>query len=214
MGVGFKLDTNNFWDKNFGQLGKINCFLDYIEGDGASYIDTGFDGYRANWQDVAGTIPTDVPSVEVGFYLTDANVQSYILGTMSYPQPIVYHNADPKLYISGKGAVASNITNFTSGENVLVYGAVTSTLNGVTIADNSGMGNQYRLNAYPDSNILLFGANYNGSGMQYGTNKITYFKAYKGESLVLHLKPYIDQNGVVCMKDVLTETLYYKQKNE
>lgn len=209
MGVLIKLNENLFEDKNLGSISLNNRFLEYIQGDGASYIDTGFTGYRANWQDVAGTIPNDVPSIEIGFIPNKDSTQNILLGTLLQPQPIVYSNTEKKIYSAGKGAIFSDLS-LNDDENILVYGAVTSSLNGTTIKDNSDMANQYRLNAY-ENNITLFAGNYNNAGVLYGTNKITYFKAYQGETLVLHLRPFIDSNGVVCMKDVLTDTLYYNQ---
>ncbi len=207
MGIFIKADNNIFSDKNLGQLELVDGLVEYLESDGQAYIDTLWSGYRKNSGDVAGTIPSNAPSFEIKIAVEETSYMP-ILGVLSRAQPNVNTNGNIIQYI-GKGAHFNSIT-LASGENVLKVGSVYSYINNTQISDNLDMDNQYRLNAFNDS-ILLFGGYYTmsgGSAFEISSHtKIYYFKAYEGDTLVLDLRPY-RYNGVGCMIDVLTNTLY------
>ena len=215
MGIVIRLDTEVFDDKNFGNIKFVDSYLEYLQGDGNSYINTGFSGYRAVWQDVAGTIPDEIPSIEITF-ATDVQTEEVLFGLINNPYPtcriytnIYQGNYEGVINVSGKGAVGAFSVESLATKKVFKYGSVYSYVDGVQVGDNSNMANQYRLNAYEES-FILFGSK-NGDSMSYSNAKIYEFKAFIGEEMVLHLKPYADENGIVCMKDVLTGTLYYNQ---
>lgn len=208
MALYLKTNDNVFKNKNFGYE-NVDGYQEYLESDGNAYINTGWTGYRSPAQDVAGVIPSDAPRFEIKFE-TSENTFKAILGTLTYNQPYIATNG-AKVTYSGNGANFINIP-LNSGKNIIEIGSVYSKLNNNQIADNSDMTKPYRVNAYLDSPILLFGAYYNsGGGSQFeitDKTKIYYFKAYEGERLVLDLRPY-KVNGVICMRDELTKTYYF-----
>ena len=211
MGIIISLDTTTFADENFGKISYKNCFLEYIQGDGASYINTGFSGYRIVYNDVVGSVPGDAPSIEITF-ATDTKTEQVLFGLINSAAPscrIYETGGNGHINVSGKGATGDYIVEDLTVRKVFKYGAVYSYIDGVQVADNSDMTNQYRLNAY-DESILLFGG-LMGNTLSYNNAKIYEFKAYVGETIVLHLMPYADENGIVCMKDILKDRLYYNQ---
>ncbi len=216
MGIGIKLDTANFKDKNFGTGNVIKYgYLDYIQGDRNSYIDTGFSGFRNSYADVAGTFPTDAPKVEVDVTLVRVTNRqdSIIFAPKTNSIPISQFVASNAINISGKGATGK-FTEYVDGQRCkIVYGSVKTYINDVMVADNTNMSNQYRLNNQNDS-ICLLGGMINLDGTQtfsYGVQKIHGFKAYKGETLVLDLRPYRKYDGIVCMKDEVSGEYFYNQ---
>lgn len=214
MGIIMKLDTEVFSDKKFGNTFTYSdSYIEYLQGDGDSYIDTGFTGYRVKDYDVEGTIPSDVPKIELTFS-TDYKEKQPLFG-LANETALSCEIYNDVINIVGKGARGVFDGNDLTIKKVLEYGSVYSYIDGVQVADNSGMSNQYRLNAFAMP-IILFGGFVYVSGVKQlslGTMKIYEFKAYLGDTLTLHLKPYVDEYGVVCMKDVLTETLYYNKGN-
>ena len=213
MGIKLELDTPLFADKTLGLVENkeiANKYLSYIESDGASYINTNFTAFRNSWGDSAGNIPDDVPSIEITFQLINEVVPTVLLGCSGSTNVVISSIANNTLNVVGRGA--SGTFDINSGQvNTLKYGSVYSYVNGTLVKDNSQMANQYRINPleYP---LLLFASDYTTSA---GTNfinsilRIYEFKGYIGDSLVVHLKPFADENGIVCMKDVVTNTCIY-----
>lgn len=209
MGIFTKLDDVLFNDKNFGKIVTVDGYVEYLEGDGASYIDTLWSGYRKNSSDIAGEIPSDVPKFEIK-YNNNGDTGIPLVGTLLSERPCLSMFTNKIQYI-GKGAKFSNVSAANAEEHTAEIGSVYSYIDDVQIADNSDMSNQYRINAYPDRTILLLGGYYTtseGSSFRMAQHtKIYYFKAYEGDNLILDLRPY-RKNGIGCMRDELTGTIY------
>ena len=213
MGVGILLKESNFGDKNFGKASiKKYGIISYIQGDGESYIDTGFTGYRANANDTSGVIPDDIPKVEVTFVVSNDNSNfETVIGTLDRAYPAISVLSKKTINITGKGAIGLFHDVVTADKDVTVlYGSDKTYINGVIVADNTDMSNQYRLNAYPENvNLFVSYNSYNGeTKVWYSTAKVKEFKAYLGDNLVLHLKPYRKKDNTVCMIDILTNEFY------
>lgn len=209
MGIFTKLDDVLFNDKNFGKIVTEDGYVEYLEGDGASYIDTLWSGYRANYSDIAGEIPSNAPKFEIK-YNNNGDTFIPLVGTLSEAQPCITMTTNKIQYI-GKGANFEFVSAVDAEEHTVEIGSVYSYIDDVQIADNSDMSNQYRINPYPDMTILLFGGYYitaeDSSFRMTQHTKIYYFKAYEGDNLILDLRPY-RKNGIGCMRDELTGTIY------
>lgn len=60
--------------------------------------------------------------------------------------------------------------------------------------------------------IKLFCRNSSDDGASYFSQaKIYAYKLYEGQVLIQDLRPYVDVDGVACFKDVVTDTLFYNQ---
>lgn len=220
MGTMVSINGNNF------AISKLstdieNGYLSYLQGDGNSYIFVdGWSGYRANANDTVGTIPSNVPKIEVGIVGTPSmsGGGNLILGTIEdvnkNNQPCIYTiNNDWKIHTQGKGA------SFIDGKSIsdrsddtlhkIVYGSVKSYIDDVEVADNSNMSNQYRLSAFDRTGLAIFGGLYSNV-FKMSSARIQYVKFYNGETLVRDLRAYI-KNGVPCMKDEVTNTFFYNQ---
>lgn len=214
MGIGIVFNEQNLSDKNFGKSDFIKYgYLDYIQGDGNSYIETNFTGYREVWQDTPGVIPENLPKIEVDFIgvKIEDNIyaDSYIFGIKDKLDPVgrFYRNT---ILASGRGAIFKNDGYDEGVEYNLIYGAVQSYVNGNLVSDNSNGERQYRLNAY-ETPICLFAGFYTDYGFGCSKQKIKRFKAYTGDKLILDLRPYRKSDGTVCMIDDLTKEFYYNQ---
>lgn len=212
MGVLLKTDSVIFNSKNFGTaIVSEDRYIEYIQGDGNSYINTGFTGYRAVWQDTAGTIPDDLPRIEVDFAVPSTE-RTAIFGTIDNSSFNLYVENGTNATLNGKGAI-SNFTIATDEKVTLKYGSLTSCVNSTQLADNSDMSNQYRINNY-DTPIILGGAYMqftSESGLYLNDAKIYGFRAYLGDTMTLDLRPYMRKNGTICMRDELTGSFYYNQ---
>lgn len=210
MGIAINLQTDVFSNRNLGKtIVKKDRFVSYIKGDGASYIDTQFTGYRVNAGDTAGVIPANLPRLVVEFEQdgTSETVQgSTIYSNNNNGGVFAFVSASNKLNMYGKGAKVTNY-NLQSGKHTLDYGSVKTYLDGNLIADNSDMANQYRINNY-NTNLLLF-KNIINNVVGYSTViKVYSYKYYEGETLKLHLKPYAKKSGEIGMFDVVSNNFF------
>lgn len=219
MGKLLNVGGNSF-KQNKINVGFQNGYLNYLQGDKNSYIFVeGWNGYRANAGDVAGTIPSDAPKIEVGLLGCPSVVgESMIFGAPDDEfrnlAPCMYTvNNLFKIFTQGKGA------SFIGGKDIvnhdddvlhtITYGSVKSYIDGVEVVDNSDMSNQYRLGAYNHAGILIFGGYYNG-GVKLSSARIQFVKMYNGDTLVHDLRAYL-KDGVPCMKDEVGGEYYYNQ---
>lgn len=212
-GISIQIKGTAFADKNVGtQTPCADRYLSWIKGDGASYIATGVTGYRTNGSDVAGTIPSDAPRLEVTFAIDgeiSGNSGVMLSSTSGNTRAVV--TGSNKLNMYGKGALATNVQLVEGTQYKLTYGSVKSYLDSSEIADNTSMSNQYRLNAYSTQAIDLFKATISRSTYYSSNLKIYEFKYYEGETLVRHLKPYAKKTGKIGMYDVVSATFYANQ---
>lgn len=210
MGEIILLNDSLFNDKNFGKIDIDDVYVKYLEGDGNSYIETKFVGYRNNSSDISGMIPSDIPKIEVKFSLSDNASSLYNIifgnGTGNTPTPLFITQGTNIRYM-GRGAIFSDIPIKKETEYVVEIGSVYSYLNREQISDNTDMSNQYRINSMPNHFICLFAGQYTTSS---GTNftiskgvRIYYFKAFEGDKLVSDLRPY-KKDGIGCMRDEIT----------
>ena len=220
-GIAIKLTEANFTDKNFGvatiETPQVDKYLQYIEGDGQAYIVTKKEHncYRLQTSDVAGQIPSDAPRIEVEcsfpYFGGDLATKS-VLGTNGNHSVKIYCGSNGYINFIGNGARANNLEvskDFTE-KTKLIYGSVKSYVDDIEVSDNTNMTYAYRLNPYADDIIQLFYANISRQDY-YGKLRIYSYKVYKGDLLVLNLKPFQKADGTVCMKDDLTNELYYNQ---
>ena len=209
---------------NSYKLNNINKtgYLTYIQGDLHSYLFIdGWSGYRNVYGDVAGTIPSNAPKIEIGLMgiPTTAN-QNVIFGhTMDEHNtmiPCIYTLGNNKrLYSQGRGAQFNNgaIADTSYQLHVLIYGVDKSYLDGEVISDNMDMSNYYTLSNYDRDGITLFGGVYGYSANAHfimGNARVQYVKLYTGDTLVHDLRAYL-KNGIPCMKDEVTGEYYYNQ---
>ncbi len=199
-----------------------NGYLSYLQGDGNSYIFVdGWSGYRANANDIAGTIPSDAPRIEVGIVGIPSTVgENVIIGTIEdvnkNMMPCIYTiNNDFKIRSQGKGASSVNgvqIADADRGDDILhsvIFGSVKSYIDGVEVVDNSNMANQYRLSAYERTGLAIFGGLYSDV-FTMSPARIQYVKFYNGETLVRDLRAYL-KDSTPCMKDEVSNTFFYNQ---
>ena len=209
MGLCLKINEQIYDSKNFGKANIVKYgYLNYIQGDGASYIDTGFSGYRNNYGDIASQIPSDAPKIEITIKKNSA-YNEYVVATRDGRGNMSIQVNPSEVIISGKGAIGKFQVNEVEQDINIIYGSVKTFVNGKAVKDNTDMSNQYRLNAYSDNNITLLGGKANPDTQVFTTNMIKEFKAYEGEKLVLHLRPYRKKDGTVCMIDEVTKTFHY-----
>lgn len=217
-GIAIKLETANFEDKNFGvaTIEKIvrDKYLQYIEGDGQAYIETKKEHncYRLQTSDIAGNIPTDAPKIEIECslpYMDNNFSTKSILGTNGHHNVAMYAALDKTLSFAGNGAkVNIKVDVDLTKKTKLVYGSIKSYVNDIELVDNTNMTNPYRINAFPDDVIRLFYI-YILKQDFYTRVRIYSYRVYRGDTLVLDLKPFKKADGTVCMKDDLTNEYYY-----
>ena len=216
MGVGIKFNEQNLSDKNLGKADFVKIgYINYIQGDANSWIDTEFSGYRDSTKDIPGSVPEDTPKIQITFLPElraganpyDNGLFGVVVQNGTNNQPICLISAID-INITGKGA--SGIISYEKDQKlILEYGSVKSKLNDIDVIDNSNGSNQYRINAYENS-IKLLGFSIDGTWKS-SIHRIYDFKAYVGDSLVKHLRPYRKSDGTVCMIDELTKTFYYNK---
>ena len=182
-------------------------YVDYLEGDGASYIDTGIIT-NENTQIIAtvqlvkrtnGCKWFGSDKITAGWQVTDNNAEILIqgngtatnlgLGTNLYDKKI--WKMDTSKVIIGEKIYLISI----DGEDKLQY----------TITKNENS----------TKSLLLFASYYYGilqaipGGFIQG--KVFDFKVYKDNSLNLHLRPCLDTQGVPCMYDEVSKRYFYNQ---
>ena len=218
MGVVLKFDEQNLSDKNFGKADVIKYgFIDYIQGDGNSCLDTGFSGYRINMSDTPGDIPDDLPKIEIeGIFV---NVRegdyhypdSYIFGPYDEPRGTTGRFYGGTCNVSGRGATFEKQGYEIGSTYKLVYGSVYSYLNDDLVSDNSDGHNQYRINAYPENIHLLSGIIPSTSDQKCSIQKIKSFRGYIGNKIMVDLRPYRKTDGTVCMFDMISRKYIYSK---
>lgn len=219
MGKIINIGGNIFSEKKLNAKAK-NGYLSYLQGDKNSYIlVNGWCGYRANSGDVAGTIPTDAPKIEIGIVGVPTMAGVNILVGMpndgnTQIRPLVYTiSTDKKIHAQGKGAQFENGVEVLDENNnmlhTVIYGSDISYIDGNIVADNSNMDNQYRLSAYNGRDLCIFGGLYT-DGFVLSSARIQFVKLYNGEELAHDLRAYI-KDGVPCMKDLVNGDYYYNQ---
>lgn len=219
MGKFINIGSNIFNEKKIS-AGQRNGYLTYLQGDRNSYILVdGWCGYRANAGDVAGTIPLDIPKIEVGIVgvPTMAGV-NMIVGMPNdgntQMRPLIYTiGPDMKVRAQGKGAQFENGVTITDANNnmlhTVIYGGDVSYIDNQIASDNSNMANQYRLSAYNGRDLCIFGGLYNDEFIL-SSARIQFVKLYNGETLVHDFRAYI-KDGVPCMLDEVDSTYHYNE---
>lgn len=189
---------------------QVDRFVEYIQGDGNSWLDLGITGYK---DAPYGTPPSDVPALEVKVLYPDrgADFDTKMLGgtlSSSYLRFFVA-TADTTVALNSssqgaKGDVTLNSSIKTTPVTIK-YGGVESSVDGTVQITNSA--NQYRINNY-ESNILLFRGSYNNSDAGIINTRVRLYecKYYEGANLLHHWKPYVKRTGEVGMLDIVPST--------
>lgn len=172
-----------------------NPYIEYIESDGAQYIDTGFkhnqntrfelDWYLAvhrNWGNVIGSYGGAKGTNKLFFLGTDANNKYY----GQYGSSAVTLNAS---------SVGRHTADF--NKNILLLDGVKYT---------------YTANTFQsDYNFIIFGVtNYEGL-VASSPCRIYSCKLYDNGTLIRDFVPYVTREGVYCLYDKIEEKCYYNQ---
>lgn len=205
-----KIKNKFYYDKNgnlFNTKEKIKYKkLDYIQGDGASWINTNI------IPNISTKVVIDAYSM-LGDCLNGMTLFGSIFEFLSYS----FQTMSKWLYVGKLG------TRHSVGDNNLAQGVfegrhiisvdLSDTINVVNI-DGINYGENKGTTTNCTMPILLFNR-YDYWGNTYNdtlsTAKIYSFKIYQSDELVLDLIPVLDQDNVPCMYDKVSDTFFYNQ---
>lgn len=181
----------------YAQKPRKPTFLEYIEFDGKSYIDT-------------GVIPSNNMEFETGvmFSLVQSTNLSVIAsrdGEKRY-QPIgVYQNKWSASIGSGYDANGSSVSTNTKYDlrSVVSNGDSISLYSGNTLVSSLTSSG-----GVPTKSLYLFARNFSPVD-SYVTGRLYYCKIWDNGVLIQDLRPALDPNGKVCMYDTVTKQYFY-----
>ena len=207
-------------DKLVYQAGKP-IFLDYIEFDGASWIDTGYK-------------PNSNSSVSVTYYPYSSNVFTCVFGTQdtastnrfyavisltAYRLQVQSANTSGFWGVSSTGLVNSSNGTFASTQQKV--GLTIDNYNKQISIKSDELTKTFDMATYSSSlgnvdcqyNLLL--GNRGTAGVPSATNgykgEISILEIRENGELVQDLRPCIDPKGTVCMYDMVTKKYFYNQ---
>ena len=173
-------------------------YVDYLIGDGASYIDTGI-----------------TPTLDMIFYgdytLSGANHVAF--GCMEFIRSFGIYQGAPRVYYGGLTSVASY---YTLKEYNHRY-QVTLSPDGYIVKDitsNINIEQPYLHTPNGSSNktVKVFAEHTNAGVVNHTRGKIYEFKIWDTEgALIQHLRPCLDEEGIPCMYDEVSKQYFYNQ---
>ena len=173
-------------------------YVDYLIGDGASYIDTGI-----------------TPTLDMIFYgdytLSGANHVAF--GCMEFIRSFGIYQGAPRVYYGGLTSVASY---YTLKEYNHRY-QVTLSPDGYIVKDitsNINIEQPYLHTPNGSSNktVKVFAEHTNAGVVNHTRGKIYEFKIWDTEgALIQHLRPCLDEEGIPCMYDEVTKQYFYNK---
>lgn len=204
-----------FYNQGTGTLKAGGRFVESILFDGNSYIDTGI-----------------IPTNETGAYvrLSRANEDDMVIlgsrqktgtNTRFFPCASAWGGVscgwDTYRYITNDGKFSSTATTLKIDRN-LFYEQYTNYLNNrvLRVIEKTSnlditsveLGN---LTFTPNFPMFLGCANIAGTLSAMFKGNISQCTITKGNTIAQDLRPYVDENGVACFKDLVTNTLFYNQ---
>jgi hypothetical protein len=196
-----------FTNAGTGTLKANGRFVESIVFDGASYIDTGIIGRSG----ISAEYNVYIPSSNIekaNVLLTGSRISSgdtrFYLGVVIHPYG--------KCWGLGIGTDYYQAKNIPTGDKYYYIQANTSSSGGELIVDGETVATT---TATIDTglNMYMGGVNNYGTPRLSGSEglKFTYYKLYHDGTLLQDLRPYVDENGTACFKDVVTNTLFYNQ---
>ncbi len=186
-----------------GELKAGGRFVESIVFDGKSYIDTGY-------------LPNEQTYVEYTFEVYNASE-----GTANY-QGLFGSRKDQTEEGYVFNVFVHNATSLRIDWGVYLGGYTGYSLN-TKYTMKAGLGEvylddtlvkTYTVPATGTSPYSIYLGNFNNAGKPYTSGalqKVYGFKVYENNALIQDLRPYVDSNGEVCFKDVVTDTLFYNQ---
>lgn len=168
---------------SFKYARKLKCLVS----SGTQYIDTGF-------------VPTANTRFIVSFQLVSpSTANEAIVSTGSFS----FRYLGANNYFRSNSA---NQANFPTTIDAYAHHVAEKWMTGCTIDDTWSVTNTA---ANVTNSLFLFGHNSGGSVGNPASVAIDYVKIYDGETLVQDFIPVLDNDGVACMFDQVSETLYY-----
>lgn len=188
-----------FYNAGTGELKAGGRFVESIVFDGASYIDTGIISSN-NMEFETGVMFSVVQSTNLSVIASRDGEKRY--------QPIgVYQNKWSASIGAGYDANGSSVSANTKYDlrSVVSNGDSISLYSGNTLVSSLTSSG-----GVPTKSLYLFARNYS-SVDSYVTGRLYYCKIWDNGTLVQDMRPYVDGDGVACLKDVVTDTLFYNK---
>ena len=173
--------------------------VEYIEGTGFQYIDTGL-STRENMK------------IDVKYYVSDYDFErNYVFGVYGNNDGYRMQWSHSNTSFAGYGNLYnSNIQTDNSKKlNHLVVDQGKFYLNDIMVYDASNASQVY--SADNDKNIYLFALNGNGTVSFLSSIRIYYVKIFDGDTLVRDYVPAITSVGKACLFDQVEKKCYYNQ---
>jgi hypothetical protein len=196
-----------FTNAGTGTLKASPRFVESIVFDGASYINTGIIGKSG----ISAEYNVYIPSSNIetaNVLITGSRISSgdtrFYLGVVIHPYG--------KCWGLGIGTDYYQAKNIPTGDKYYYIQANTSSSGGELIVDGETVATT---TATIDTglNMYMGGVNNYGTPRLSGSEglKFTYYKLYHDGTLIQDLRPYVDENGTACFKDLVTGKLFYNQ---
>ena len=184
-------------DKLVYQAGKP-IFLDYIETDGNSYIDTGYCPNENTYIEYDFEVTTKVTTTYAGLFGSREN-------TTAYPYNVFARASEFRLDF-GRYSDSATVPYTLNTRYLMKAGLGEIYLNEELVKTYKPVIKQLQYS--------MFLGNSNNDGTRYNTGtaqKIYGFKAYENNVLLHDFRPCIHPNGTVCFYDTVTKKYFYNQ---
>jgi len=191
---------DNIWSTPKSVYTKVSenlTVLDYIESDGASYIDTGF-------------MPNQDTRMVIDYEVLDTNTAEAHISSArtsgSTPLWTLYSNASLKLGTRYGTSAAQTLTSPTgAGRYLFDKNKNTLSIDGTQVYEVA-------YETFTVSSTLIIFARNDGTVINnYGKGRLYSYKLYDNNVLIRDYVPVLDSSGVACLYDKVTNELFYNQ---
>jgi hypothetical protein len=194
-----------FTNAGTGTLKANGRFVESIVFDGESWIDTGFKPNPATTRAILENVFLDNTEIQAVFGSRPAT-------TCGAGSCNIWYNI--ALAVLDPGTSRLDWTGFTHTAKVPINqrNIIDCLGNTVTINGKKYQGTTVKTNAYIGYSIYL--GNHNSVGTVYQNSckmRVYSFQIYDNGTLVRDLRPYVDEHGTACFKDIVTGNLFYNK---
>lgn len=177
----------------------------YIESSGTQYINTGYTIAANTRFEVVANVP-DNSSAFPALFGERASVSSEVVIFVEFNGGGI-----GMIWANGDSSFAPNFWNrgYIGKKCEYVLGAAGEV--GIRDADNYGFKGTRTTGTGASLPVYLFvlNENNNPNSVTYCAAKLYRFRVYEGDALVMELLPFVDGNNVACLKDTVSENLFY-----
>lgn len=180
-----------FYNQGTGTLKPSGRFVESILFDGASYIDTGIKHQTCT---VETRIRFEKTSVRqyMGFAFGNAHYWGSNASNLLSVGPRSLTTAQADATVMNDVTIEYNTDDTSAPTETLIVNG-----NSITVTGDAVVANTYKLGTSNKSYVV--------------TAEVESNAIYIGGELVQDLRPYVDENNVACLKDVVTGNLFYNQ---